>query len=220
MKIPSAMNLGAIATGGAIALLAAIAAPSAKATTLTGFQTNGAQMGGMNVTVNFLGGTSDSAIWSPTGGVSGAASGSDWSLSQSGDTFSDPWSFSYSGLGTITSLIIDAVPGNTVFDIGTNPSTPGSAGGREFDFQSGLNPSSFEYSVPIDISTGDLFGTLSLFWDGGFTANNSLQFRADTDSGSPDDPVTPRDVPEPTALLGLLAIGMWGGRSALKNKMS
>lgn len=215
MKISSTMNLGAIATGTAIALCAAIA--PAQATTLTGFTTTGAQMGGMNVTVNFLNGTSESAIWS---GASEGAFGSDWSLSQSGNTFNNPWSFDYSGLGSIASLIIDAIPGNTVFDIGTNPSTPGSAAGRQFSVQSGLNPSSFEYSVPIDISTGDLFGSLSLFWDGGFTASNSLRFLADTDRGSIDDPVTPRDVPEPTALLGLLAIGMWGSRSALKNKMS
>jgi len=214
MKILPAINLGAIA------LLAAIAAPSAKATTITGFATTGADMEGMNVTVNFLDGTSDSAIWSATVGSSGAASGSDWSLSQPGDTFGGSWSFAYSGLGTITSLIIDAVPGNTMFDTGASPSTPGSALGWPFTFQSGLEPTSFAYSVPIDISAGDLFGTLSLFWNSGFTANNSLRFIADTDNGSPDDPVTPKDVPEPTAVLSLLAIAMWGSRSALKNKMS
>lgn len=205
-------------TLGASALVGATFASPARATTLTGYTTNGADMAGMKVTVNFLGGGSETQTWAATGSNSGAALGADWSLSQSKTTFGNPWSFNYTGLDAITSLIIDAVPGNTVFDIGTNPSTPGSASGWSFSAQGGLAPSSYNYSVPIDISTGDLFGKLSLFWDNGFGTNDSLRFIADTDSGTIDDPVKPKDVPEPASVLGLLAVGALGAGSLKRKK--
>lgn len=203
----------------ALAVGVAMVAP-ARATTLTGFDTTGADMAGMEVTVNFQGGGSDTQIWSATGVTSGGASGTDWSLTQSGDTFSNPWSFDYTGLGSIVSLMINAIPGNAVFDIVNSPIvTPDSALGKPFTVQNGLAPDSFNYSVPIDISQGDLFGKLSLFWDDGFTANNRLSFVADTDSGTTDDPVTPRPTtPEPTATLSLLALGAVGATAMFRRQ--
>jgi hypothetical protein len=174
-------------------LLGAVAAPS-QATTLTGFRTEGDMMSGMKVTVSFLDGTSQTSIWGDTDDRSGTAFGSNWSLTQSRDSYSSPWTLTNSGQG-ITSLVINAIPGNTVFD--TYPffsgplQTDGSAEGWAFETKSGQSPSSFAYSDPIDISKGDLFGTLSLYWNTGFTGE--LSFRADTDSGSSDDPVKPQD---------------------------
>lgn len=184
-----------VATGTAIAGLYALTAlPTQAATVLTGFQTTGADMGGMEITVDFLDGLSETSIWAPINSSSGSASGDDWSLSQSGNTFNgfdNPWVFAYSGTGTITSLNINAVPGNTVFDIlPVDFGTPGSADGGAFTVTGGQAPTTFDYSVPIDISVGDLFGQLTLTWDGGFGAG-TLAFLADTDSGTIDNPVTP-----------------------------
>ncbi|MBE9114383.1 PKD domain-containing protein [Lusitaniella coriacea LEGE 07157] len=185
-----------------LTLFATLTAP-AQATTLTGFETDGGDMGGMQITVNLFDGTSQSAIWNATGGSSGGAFGSGWALTQSGNTFGsfdNPWNFSYSGGSSVAALIIDAIPGNTVFDIFPDVrgprQTPGSADGWAFETDFGLGPSRHNYDVPIDISNGDLFGRLSLFWDGGFRGN--MGFLADTDSGTTFDPVRPRNpVPPP-----------------------
>jgi chitodextrinase len=122
---------------------------------------------------------------------SGGAFGSNWSLTESGNSFDSPWTFSNSGQG-ITSLVIDAIPGNTVFDnIRKEEVTPYSADGWGFETLSGQSPDFFTYSDPIDISEGDLFGRLSLYWTSGFAGK--MKFRADTDSGSTRNPVQARD---------------------------
>ncbi len=202
-----------VGLAGATLVSLGIAAPS-HATTLTGFSTFGDQMAGMKVTVNFMGGGSETNIWGVTGPGAGGAFGTNWSLIQSGNTFTDPWTLDYSGAGSISSLAINAVPGNTVFDR-TNPSsgTPGSAQGKDFSVLSGLAPT-FAYSTPIDISVGDLFGKLSLNWDNGFT-RGQLTYLADTDSGTTDDPVS---VPEPGLMVGLVAIGAYGAGSLIKRR--
>ncbi len=186
-------------TGAMFILLAASALPS-QATTLTQFSTDGSMMSGMRITASFLDGTSQSVFWGATGSESGGAFGNGWSLTQSGNTYPQSlnsladyaWTLTNSGQ-SITSLVIDAIPGNTVFDNIFAPAvvTPGSAEGWYFQPISGVAPTSHAYSDPIDISAGDLFGKLSLYWPGGFTG--VMQFIADTDSGTTDDPVKPRD---------------------------
>ena len=179
--------------GTAFILLGAITAPSS-ATTLTGFRTEGDMMSGMKVTASFLDGSSQTSIWGSTGDRAGGAFGTGWSLTESRDSYSSPWTLTNLGQG-ITSLVIQAIPGNTVFD--TYPylqgplQTDGSAEGWTFEAKLGQSPSSFAYSDEIDISQGDLFGTLSLYWNAGFTGQ--LVFRADTDSGSSNDPVKPKN---------------------------
>lgn len=177
-------------------------AASSQATTLTGYATYGNMMSGMRVTANFLDGSSQTLTWGATGSISGGVFSNTWSLTQSGNTYapdnSNPeaaaWILSNYGSG-ITSLVIDAIPGNTVFDnlyeVNTPLQTPGSERGWPFQVVSGLAPSYVNYSVPIDISYGDLFGKLSLYWSGGFTG--SLSFFADADSGTSSDPVKAKD---------------------------
>lgn len=211
--------LSAIAGASVTTLLMPLSAQAQ--TQLTGYSTLGDMMDGMAITVDLLGGGSETAIWQDTGSGAGGAFGSDWSLVQSGNTFytSSPWTLTSSG-ASILGLTIKAAPGNTVFDNGTNPSTPGSASGRSFQVQSGDGPDSFSYLDEIDISTGDLFATLTMDWNSAFT--NSMSFLADTDSGTVDNPITvpgdPADVPEPAALLGLAALGALGLGSQVRNR--
>ncbi len=170
--------------------------PSAQATTLTGFSTSGSQMGGMKITANFFNGTSQSLTWGLLEGGSWGVSNSDWSLTQNGNTYGglifepvNPWYFEYKGSSSVAALFIDTIDGNTVFDTikGTtsNQHTPNSAEGWPFQLVSGTSPDRYGYSVPIDISKGDLFGRLSLFWDSGFSGK--MSFLADTDSGEDND---------------------------------
>jgi len=177
--------------GATLILLGTAAAPSQAKTKLTGFSTYGDMMSGMRVTAGFLDGSSQSIFWGATDDDSGGAFGSNWSLTESGNSFDSPWTFSNSGQG-ITSLVIDAIPGNTVFDnIRKLEVTPYSADGWGFETLSGQSPDFFAYSDPIDISEGDLFGRLSLYWTNGFAGK--MKFRADTDSGSESNPVQARD---------------------------
>jgi hypothetical protein len=190
---------------GATITIGGMTATTATATTLTGFMTTGDQMAGMQVTANFNGGGSETLIWASTGAASGGVTGTGWALAETGDTFDQPWNLNVTS-ANILSLVINAIPGNAVFDIISTPeTTPGSSNGLPFTFISGLAPSSFAYSVPIDISQGDLFGVLTLNWATGIT-DNSLSFRADTDSGRTDDPVS-STVPTPALLPGLIGLG-------------
>ncbi len=176
--------------GAALILLGTTALPS-QATTLTGFTTTGNMMAGMRVTASFVDGFSESVTWQSTGSNSGGAFGSGWSLTESDNSFDSPWTFSNTNKG-ITSLVIDAIPGNSVFDnVAKDEITSGSADGWGFETLAGQSPNSSIYSDPIDISRGDLFGKLSLYWTSGFTG--TMKFRADTDTGSSKDPVKPKD---------------------------
>jgi hypothetical protein len=177
----------------------------AQAAQIAGFQTLGSQMTGMQVTANFKNGGSQTLTWASTGTESGGINGNGWSLTQSGDTFTFPWILNASQ--SLSSLIINSIPGNTIFDDGSDPSTEGSERGWSFDVLSGNFPTSFAYSHPIEISTGDLFGKLTLTWNNGFTGQ--LQFRADTDS-------IVQPVPEAVSVFGLLAFGVFGVGSLLK----
>jgi hypothetical protein len=189
------------------------AATTSQATTLTGYSTYGSMMSGMKVTASFVDGTSQSLFWSATGSRSGGVFGNSWSLTQSGNTYAPDndnteaaaWILTNNGLG-ITSLVIDAIPGNTVFDnlyaFDSPLQTPGSERGWPLQIFSGQSPDSSAYSIPIDISYGDLFGKLSMYWGAGFTG--VMKFFADTDSSSstvyPKDPVAYNSPPKDLAV--------------------
>ena len=107
-------------------------------TALTGFSTTGAMMSGMRLTAFFSGGGSEIVTWGTTGVGSGGAFDSGWSLLMSGDTFSSPWTLSTT-TASLDAILIDAGPGNTVFDtsFGGGEGTPGSAFGQSFFVTSG-----------------------------------------------------------------------------------
>jgi hypothetical protein len=174
---------------------------------------NGNLMSGMQVTAIFAGG-SQTLNWGSTGPASGGVFGNGWSLTQSGDTFANnPWTLT--STIQLTSLTINALAGNTVFDrtFGNNPGTPGSGGGRSVSSLTGDGPFQVNalYSAPVGLNNnnpvGDLFGSLNLTFGitnvPGISANytGTLTFRADTDLVA---------VPEPSAIalssLAMLAL--------------
>lgn len=175
----------------------------AHAFSLSGFSTFGDQMGGIKVTANYLEGGSQTATWKATGAQAGGAFGAGWSLTQVGDTFSSPWTLSTDAgfAQKIASLVINAIPGNTVFDIAPDRNgTTGSFLGTLFTALSGQSPNAYAYSTAISGAEDDLKGVLSLSWNSGFAGQFS--FLADTDSGKVSDPIQAA-VPEPTTIAGV-----------------
>ena len=170
-------------------------------------------MTGMLISVVFDGGDTANCVWAATApgaggcnGVGGSAANT-FSLVQSGDTFSQPWTLTAAGR-LVTSLTIDALLGNTVFDwVGTDPvnSTPGSAEGVAVNGTTvgnfnGIGGYSNQIQIGANPAVGDLYGVLRIDFNGGV---GSASFLADTDTvGLPGG-----DIPEPSTYL-MIAAGL------------
>ncbi|MEI2720230.1 MAG: PEP-CTERM sorting domain-containing protein [Gemmatimonadales bacterium] len=144
-------------------------------TSISEYQTDFNTVGGMKVSWTLSGGGGSNAIWgniAATSGISGA-----WGIwtnnlkiwgTGSTDTFGDNvWNFWGNG---ITSVTMEALFGNGVFDVLTCDNSPcsteNSASGKQFNW-SGTGPDSrVTYSNPIAVSpnafVGDLYGTLKI----------------------------------------------------------
>ncbi|MFT5488382.1 MAG: hypothetical protein ACI9JL_002520 [Paracoccaceae bacterium] len=175
------------------------------------FTTNGADMAGMNVTVNFLGG-SETIQWAATGATTGAAIGGGWSISAAGDTFNtNAWAVDFGDL-QVTSFVLDGSTGLTLFDRDFDPlpGTPGSADGRDF-VSTLLNDDDVfaTYSEVVGIGAAapvnDIFHILTVSFaevENG-TVSGVFDFTQDTDN---DIRI---QIPEP-AMLPLFGLGLAG----------
>jgi len=192
-------------------------------TALTGYGTTGAMMDGMTVTAYYLGGGYQTLTWAAVSSYSGAVSGSDWTLYQSGDTFTSDWSLSsyVNGL-QIERIFFDAGLGNTVFDttdIGDVYGTEGSYRGLNFYLTYCNNDAldiraTYSGAVGLDgaAPVGDLYRYLDISFnnDSGFSSGDWLKFRADTDNLLYAGDIQPSDpVPEPATII-LLGAGLLG----------
>ncbi len=180
-------------------------------TALTGFSTLGDMMDGMSVTAFFEVGGPETVFWADTGAGAGAALGTGWSLSQTGDTFVSPWTLANATGTGLLGLLIDAGVGDTVFDVdfAPFPGTDGSADGNTFELTAGGDPYDIDvtYSDRValigDPPVGDLWRRLRIVFDGAaLRSGDSISYLADTDNLSLAGDI--REVPEPgtIALLG------------------
>lgn len=185
---------------------------------LTGFNTSGAQMDGLKVTANFSGGLSQTLSWADTGATSGGVTGSGWSLSLGGDTFTAPWQFAIdASLGQLLSFQLDGSGPNqfTVFDIffGGNDGTVNSVDGKDFSLIGctgcdGVALYSNAVAVTPGAFVGDTFHTLSVNFTQGTGPRTNFSFIQDTDN---DSRLVTGFVPEPgTIPMILLALGAMG----------
>lgn len=186
---------------------------------LTGSATTGAQMAGMRLTAHFSGGASEVVTWASFGGVSGGASGSGWSLSQAGDTFSNAWQL-VSTSASLDRLVIDAGPGDTVFDTTFFGAfgTDGSALGQSFFVLSGgagydITATYFDaVAISGNAPVGDIYRFLEIdFTTRGiaFGPQSTLEFLSDTDNILFAGDIRPVPLPLTAGLAGagLVAIG-------------
>ena len=179
------------------------------------FTTDGADMVGMSVTVNFFGGGSETVAWAATGPQSGAATGAfgtGWSISSSGDTFNtNAWAADFGNL-QVTSFVMDGTTGLTLFDRDFDPlpGTPGSADGRDFAttlVSDALVQATYSNVVSIGATppVGDIFHILTVDFaevENG-TVSGLFNFTQDTDN---DIRI---QVPEP-AMLPVFGLGLAG----------
>lgn len=187
---------------------------------LTGFGTTGDLMAGMDVTAFFDDNSVEAVTWASLGFPAGQAVGTGWSLTESGDTFSSSWFLTNNRGVRMNRLLIDAGPGNTVFDtfFGNAFGSPGSARGTDFTQTSGpfiSGTATYRDAVGIagNAPVGDLFRFLDLQFTGTSMATGTvISYRTDTDNLLFAGDIQPV-IPEPTtflvwSLLGLGAVGV------------
>jgi len=189
-------------------------------TALTGFATTGAMMDGMSLGITYGNGSTTTAFWADTVPAdSGAASWAGGSLSLTGDSYTNSWDLLASGDfgGGISSILIDAGVGNSVFDttFGDDWGTDGSAQGKDFAVVS--NSADYDITATyIDAvgvggapAVGDLFRYLLI--DFGQTAYaGTLSFMQDTDNLEFAGDINPVPVPAAAWLFGSALLGFFG----------
>ena len=187
----------------------------------------GSDMVGMEATVTFSDGSTDTGSWGPTGATSGVAFGAGgfFVVGTANDTFTSTWVLDNLNSLTITRLTFNGVPGNTVFDIIPGATlTPDSSLGFSFVDLTNL-PGTIDvtYSNPVGIGAAaplnDLYATMDIDFSGlqagGVTPGTGYDFQQDTDMVQ-DLRVPPPQVPLPATLpltrAAFVGLGAWSRR--------
>ena len=232
MKLPTALA-GALLLA---PLLAQAGSVTVRTEAGTGFSTSaitgdatGDDMNGLRVTGTFVGGVTETLIFSERTDSVGSTAPGGFSVKVLGNTISpDAWRVTTAS-GTLATILLEGAPGDTVFDISPfssfQVSTPGSRVGRPFSLP--LSPlfdivATYANEVRLtgDAPVGDLYEELLIdlsgFPDGGLTPDQELIFQADTDLAAAGADITPDPIPLPASLplvvAGMCAFGLLRAR--------
>jgi len=193
---------------------------------MSGYETHGNDMVGMQVWAQFSDSTIQSAIWEANGWESGKASAAGFSVSISGDTWNSTWSIQNllappvagGSAPSIVSFWFFGPSGNTVFDRswGNQAGTPGSASGNDFEFRllDSWRNGTATYKDIVNLTgsaaVGDLYASLRVDLNGqSFIAPGATaRFYQDADNAAANSPIRP--VPDAGATFGLLSLGLAG----------
>jgi hypothetical protein len=216
-----ALVAAGVSFAGVISTLGEVPGTQLDVVGVTGFATTGADMGGLSVSVTFSTGAMSSCIWAAGLGTSGGCSGAGFSIVQTGDTFTQPWTLTnlLAGGGGISLLVLDGAPARlttsgVVFDrtfggvFGTDGSFLGAdATGTTSDASNGDAVYSNLVAISPNLPVGDLFHTLTIRFSNGDNGNSlgltgTGDFVADTDTIG-------LAVPEPGTVT-LMALGLLG----------
>lgn len=179
---------------------------------LTGFQTDGNEMVGMQVTATFANGGSSTATWVANTGTCGSASNTGWIVRMCGDTFTGTWEAVNAFGSDLITLLFDGQgdqgQGRTVFDrTDPNPGSSNSAQGADVaSADQRLIAAAYSDAIAIspNLPVGDVYTRVLLTFSG-FGNLSDVEFTMDTDNATS----AIIRVPEPTSLalvgLGLLA---------------
>jgi hypothetical protein len=184
--------------------------------TLTGFQTLGANMTGMQVTVDFALSGVVSGAWGDLGGGACGVNFGGFTLTLGCDTdsFGNTWSLNNATNDRVNRVRFNGAPGRTLFDIAFASSTPGSELGFTLQNAGGTYAGNVfgNYANLVGVGgappVGDLYEQLTISFDDALGAGATYDFFADTDNSDFDSP-PPRTVPEPAAF-ALMGIGLLG----------
>lgn len=181
------------------------------------FLVNANQLAGMNVQALFSDGSMESLIWTDMGGATGGVTGTNWSMTATGNALNSV-TLTNNRAESLVEFLMDGGPGDGVFDIGapafTATRTPNTNIGNSFQVNS--EPEDLTYNVvyfdPVRINmlppNGDIFRSLRVGITGGASiggglgSGDVLRWNTDMDALSIAGDIRP--VPAPTTLALLL----------------
>jgi PEP-CTERM motif len=167
---------------------------------------------GLTATVTFADLTEENALWGATGGTSGGAFGTGWSLSSTGNALFGATLLN-SGSQAIVDILLSGFAPNIAFDLGDTYGTGRTAGAgvgspftvidssEDLDIVANYADAVFLSGSPAN---GDLFSGLQISINsGGLKSGDFLTFSTDVDFVDRDGSSTPVPEPAPLMLLGL-----------------